>query len=62
MQIQAHMTSAAQNLKRLVISLAPTFIITLLQYISPELWESIICTIKCKISNSFSYIRCRKLI
>ena len=62
MQIQAHMTSAAQNLKRLVISLAPTFIITLLQYISPELWESIICAIKCKISNSFSYIRCRKLI
>jgi hypothetical protein len=56
MQIQAHMTSATQNLKRLVISLTPTFITVLLQYISLGFWKSIIYTIKYKTSNSFSYI------
>ena len=56
MQIQAHMTSATQNLKRLVISLTPTFITVLLQYISLGFWKCIIYTIKYKTSNSFSYI------
>ena len=53
MQIQAHMISATQNLKRLVISLIPAFITVLLEWISLKFWKSVICTIKYKISHSF---------
>jgi len=62
MQIQAHMTSATQNLKRLITRLISTFITALLQHINFEFWKFMICIIKYKISNSFFYIRGIKYI
>lgn len=61
MQIQAHMTSATQNLKRLLTSLIPGFIYAL-QQVSFKFWETTIHIIEYKISNSFSYTRNYKCI